>query len=883
MSPLNTLVLGLTLATSSVTGNILHFTPATSTVTEHRHLANQEQRHLYEANCTQPAGEEINPFGPDSADLYEEDKLNANSKGSDATEFLSGLRDSSGTWYADALHNFMIYKCKEIDGNKITDSMLKLRCVDEADADKTWDDKCIVSSDYTCPAGKCETVANCWWEKAVEGESRGRRFTNEEFEDNEDWLMGANQDSYVVATAKYLIVGLVLALLNFFCWGCFTVFRCCCCCLANTCCCRCCSGKPRKDGYNLFFQVHIPIIFYLAFVVGIVACSALTYVGNEDVTIAIGDLFDHSKGGIKDTQAFVGAAATPMNNIGGLVSTASTDAQTILDGTGYVVDGMTDITDSLASFTTVYAAGIAKAGAGDEVDGMNSQIDEAVGPMVETISEMLDTLRTSLVEGEEKLQDAIDNGVDALTKLNTTLGNGYDTIGETEESVEMYTNIRRAGVLVIFGIALVCVAFGLIGIFTYFTPCEGDDIFIHLMQATWLFGSIVVTLAWILGGVTMFAAVLWNDVCHILDIVVVDFEPYVPPAASDGLNACFQNTPLLEAYNLTSKLDFQDAINEKLAVIADMDVNAQFGALETPLMDINIMLKQITPTLAGEVPNANKLTNNKNENSDAAAASLCPFDDVYVLEEYELPWDVQPGVSVAWNSESYDRSGSETAGQWAKRVYTKPTGICSVANSASDPLVCADGAGLSVFGSAECVSGSDCAKCDDVTDAIETVFTEFSEMIVMQRDMIQDLGINNTAIIIPTAAFQADGNAYTIYEFIQIYKNSLDGTKNDLLGVVDSAIGGILVEINDFYCNMNCGFVAAVYDEVHNDLCATLLGGVLQISVAVWLLAIFMFFNATLGALLVVRMRGVSTEVAEENASKDSTTDAKDVDLDLYG
>ena len=64
-------------------------------------------------------------------------------------------------------------------------------------------------------------------------------------------------------------------------------------------------------------------------------------------------------------------------------------------------------------------------------------------------------------------------------------------------------------------------------------------------------------------------------------------------------------------------------------------------------------------------------------------------------------------------------------------------------------------------------------------------------------------------------------------------------------------------------------------------MCVTLLGGVIQISAGFWILAFFMFLNSALGSMLVVRLRGISSNEFQEREN-DGAVEMKSVNLDLY-
>lgn len=121
----------------------------------------------------------------------------------------------------------------------------------------------------------------------------------------------------------------------------------------------------------------------------------------------------------------------------------------------------------------------------------------------------------------------------------------------------------------------------------------------------------------------------------------------------------------------------------------------------------------------------------------------------------------------------------------------------------------------------------------------------------------------------------------TVIMYIDTYSENLEGTLTSLKDTTENAVGDIMEQVRIFLCNMNCGFVGDVWEEVHTDLCTTMLGGFLQMGLSLWLLALFMFFNAALGAILAVRMRGVSKDEVDAD-DNDDQVEMKGVNLDIY-
>ncbi|GMI43955.1 hypothetical protein TeGR_g13565 [Tetraparma gracilis] len=960
-------------------------TPYSFTSEEARSLFPAERNLAYVLDCSDRIDDSVPEIELDENGVPIEEEVSL-SGGSAAVSSMKKFRNSSGGWYEEVLRNFMIWNCE----TKITnaeDDGPKVRCVPEDDAAKGGGGGCIVPSDSTCPVGFCETAANCYWEAPVSGEARVERYTQEEADANEDYLFGQDQDSYAATVVKYLALGIVLAVLNMLIWFIFIIGRCCCCCLWEKCLCRCCSYRPKEAGYNECGQRRIPIFFYFIMVAGIVASAAMTYVGNEDISKALTDTFEHSRGGIQDTQNFLGGAKTPMLAIEGLVDDAADDSIELLQDTDYVEEGLDSITKSLQDFADTYSADPKfPDDVAASMQETTAALDEEVAPVKEDIRAMLDTLQTSLVDGRDMLKESIGDAASQLDGINSTLNGFFDTIDDIEQQSEDYKSLRMAGVLAIFAVALFCCVFGVIGVCSYWTPCTWDDILIHLINITWFLGSGLVTLTWIIAGAVMVLCVVWNDVCQFMDIMVEDFEPY-SPAASVGLNACFNNTPLVEAYNLTSRVDFQETIDEKLAELDAVDFDTMFADVKDPVYDVATQIKDIS--LAVIIDPLNGFTNVVGttflEDSGIAPEEaalvrhFCPFNDEYLnadLALFKEPWTIAADQgrtgNTAWETmdgefQPYARVSTETGKQYMSRVYniagvctggavylteiaafpglvqqyetdlatyigggsvgtaptapTEPTpGTCVLGVEGSNPSVVTPWTAPNDPDTGfppvpvpltddfnRCSSGDGCEFVCGIPDepaieadgqslngmtlsgVIDMLYGLTVDTVDLKNNMLLDLGTECVAgapapftpPCEPTQAAKDKGNDMTVIMYIDTYSENLEGTLTSLKDTTENAVGDIMEQVRIFLCNMNCGFVGDVWEEVHTDLCSTMLGGFLQMGLSLWLLALFMFFNAALGAILAVRMRGVSKDEVDAD-DNDDQVEMKGVNLDIY-
>ena len=294
--------------------------------------------------------------------------------------------------------------------------------------------------------------------------------------------------------------------------------------------------------------------------------------------------------------------------------------------------------------------------------------------------------------------------------------------------------------------------------------------------------------------------------------------------------------------------------------------------------------------------------------------TLCPFDMDFMTidnlkEMMDAPWTLardkytgtgstlisasDAAVTASWvdiNGAAIELNPTPpdaNAGAWYDRV-TSVQGICTGANCGGADANTA------------CTTGTDCTfACKEIISTFRTLYAQtIPNAYNNQTKMLIDLGgeydagncpdaltwpprVANGAYDCtqPTAEFLALGNTNTISAGLDSYATKLTATFNDIIAIAESAVGDIMNEVEKFLCNMKCDFVADVYANVHGDICENLLGGILQISAGFWFLALFMFLTSFLGSILVVRMRGVSKEEAEDY---EEGVEMKAVNLDLY-
>jgi len=623
-----------------------------------------------------------------------------------------------------------------------------------------------------------------------------------------------------------------------------------------------------------------------------------------------------------------------MKKISDLVESAKDDSLEVTNNTDYVRSDMDLILASLTDFTNIYRDGIDAAGAGDDLDATVGGLNDQVGPIVDTIELLIGTLQDKLIEGSAKLQDGISGGVNQVESIYNMTENIHASIDDFDEMSEEYDDLRKAGVLAIFAVALVCIFFGLLGIFAYFTPCKGDDILIYLFNLTWFFGFMIVSLSFLLGGTLLFLSVMWSDLCQFSDIMTKDFDPYLDGMAATGMNACFQNTPLVEAFQLQNQTDFQAIVDKQLDEMKSQNMTESFSMVTEPIDQIVGLLEDLPfSPLMFLLNNFTNVANVPNpDTATQAAATFCQFNQAILEVDVEEPWTGKSGNTlwksgVTGNFIDMTREGTETNIQYMNRVFNIG-GICGL-DASGEPIIivdpntgvpsqgnnCLPGTAQPYDGNAPvadsyCTGGEHCVfnPCDSLINGITVtengeekkipgindgpddtpgLYESIVDLKEMQRNMLKDLGSKATKNDPPSSNFISRDYDKNIFGMLDSYQGKLAGTFDNLLDIANSAVGDIMIQVRNFLCNMNCGFVGNLWGDVYNDICVSLLGGMLQISLSLWLLAVFLFFSSALGAILVVRMRGISVEegLGEDeglDSESEGALEMKSVSLDLY-
>jgi len=274
-------------------------------------------------------------------------------------------------------------------------------------------------------------------------------------------------------------------------------------------------------------------------------------------------------------QHFFHLSKSPLVGIQNTVTDAVGEAMDIIDGTDWVGDEMYAIVGRFQNWNATYAKTLAAIGATDMLNEVLGGLSDTVDPIVKSVDELLETLGSELVNVEDMISEAVGGAVDAIDSMNETVSGFNSDMAAYREANESMKAARQAGVLAIFVVALLLVALGFVGVVSAFTPCKFDDYLEFLLHFTWVFGSLIGTVTFIIGGLCLTLAIGWSDMCSFMDLVKDDFVYYLGSSAGVGLDACYNDVPLIEAFNMTAQLDFAGPIKEQLAGIGEMDIGEQ--------------------------------------------------------------------------------------------------------------------------------------------------------------------------------------------------------------------------------------------------------------------------------------------------------------------
>ena len=135
-------------------------------------------------------------------------------------------------------------------------------------------------------------------------------------------------------------------------------------------------------------------------------------------------------------------------------------------------------------------------------------------------------------------------------------------------------------------------------------------------------------------------------------------------------------------------------------------------------------------------------------------------------------------------------------------------------------------------------------------DALETAG---ADLTALQADLGQYCPTGVAAC--PSAGYAYAQTPLAYLAELEANVTALQATINGWAGA-SNGVQGVINSVDAFVCSMSCGFIAPYYELFHAAICTTLLGGLLQIGTALYVLGGMIVPIIILSAVMVVRLRG---------------------------
>ena len=368
--------------------------------------------------------------------------------------------------------------------------------------------------------------------------------------------------------------------------------------------------------------------------------------------------------------------------------------------------------------------------------------------------------------------------------------------------------------------------------------------------------------------------------CQFMDIVKEDFAYYLGDDAGSGLDACYNDVPLIVAYNMTASLDFAGPIEEQLGAM-DMDIGAEFAAVKDPIIELGATISNIT--IVDEVALFSDLT--------AIGTTL----EAELYSQSGGKWIVDSGSVTAPDGTIH--RATDVAGAWVVVQWDDPTDV-PVLDGSGDPIFvpwpdwdkcCYDDTYTEgnimepwldnaakvamtctgtlyarlpnetpleymtrLYSAASCEDVNSVLVNDNIIIAYETMF----DLLTAKDGMLADLGTDAVFCSTRVCPTPQLGYPTTILQAMNDYEGKMDGLVDEFAVMGDTMVGNLVRHVEDFACNMRCQFVAAFMNELQQNWCVDMLAGFLDIAVSLVLLAVFNVPVCICAAILVTRFRG---------------------------
>jgi len=743
------------------------------------------------------------PLAAPILETYSAGQFAAVEQGGSLVNFLRMFRKSGPEFMQSEVHLVKINQCQL----KPTHT---LRFVNSSSplAAKTSSGQCIVTTTRPTSADCnmkpsttlqcCEIKETCFWKPPVQAQPRLRKYTNAQAIEASNWRKAYLKD---IAKKGGLpgIIGAVLVFLGAPVYGLFQL-------------CGYCQ-MPDRAAFTKT-QKLLPLGFFLFFWLGIILCGFFAYFGNQKSIKGIAVLFADVKLFLTSMGRFVYGTLVPLN----MMLTHLTKAQHQLNSTvvssKWVSTADTSLTLMLNTWANQSASASQKAAGFDflsQVNNVDQTITTNVHPMVTSFGSVLNTLETSLVSGEKALLTHLTQATGLLSTVKTMVVTLASSASNSDGTLSKFSLIRNYGSSVVFALSILFGALGLlIMLIAVVCPCGAKC---HVrwtksLNVSWVLNWLITIVAFILAAFCFCLAIVWADVCVLMNLASSDFTILLGTVVGRTLNSCFTNTPLVQTFGLANSFSFTDTLLSNSAQASTYNVTKAFHPVISQLQSIDQQLESKFDFTA-MYQNLTAYTNVKSNSfkfvEDIHAYDLqhgggCNFSESYLSDRtvYE-PWLANTHKSNSSYGQTFRRIDQESSIAYMTRLYNQS------------------------------------AHCPKLSSTIVSYY----QMVYSLLSTSANLGYNTqlcAEIGCPAANWPY---SRSMKQQINTLVADLATVQTDIKNITGVLAKGVIADVNIFYCNSRCGFVKSYYDAFYDSLCTTTLEGFGQISLAMYLLALF--------------------------------------------
>lgn len=403
----------------------------------------------------------------------------------------------------------------------------------------------------------------------------------------------ASSTTYFEDLAIYCAIpGVAIFAVTLIMWVVFSFAQCCCC-------------KPNPAGYTVR-QIRVALFTAGFCSLVVIAFCVIGLLATEDFHTQLAGsngIADSSLSVLSDVNSFFDRIDANINNVSTLATSLNsevaanlasfTDLGTILPDLisnltafGAAIGAIDPITvaqqrpvDPSASPITIECSFCHTLE--DTIDSLASSLDSSVTPVYSQIDQLKLDVQSEVVDAVATIQSAVADASSQVNDINDKVDSYTSDVDTAHDDIETWETRRRPVVLVIFLLPLVAVVLFWVASFGF--RKEGwTKLLVHIA----FFSGMIM---WLMFAIHMPLSLLVADGCNYIDYSEINLSDRTSLSTTVAvpLTACLAKQNILDALNVSSELNFADAI--VFPSVPDIDTLLNFTGLETMEAEVNGM------------------------------------------------------------------------------------------------------------------------------------------------------------------------------------------------------------------------------------------------------------------------------------------------------